>query len=179
MVSPEISVGRTVLNFDVGAASFPVLDDTTPTVEDFDSAKKSMQPGDVVISRLRHYLRQIAVVRTDSAKTAVGSSEFIVLRGCDETLPPEALVLFLRTPVVQTILEYSQDGSQHPRFGDDALLDTPIPAQLLTIAPSLVAAVRSAHAARREAQELLARAQRAVEIAIEQDEKIALAYLNS
>src|SRR5690606_23894652 len=119
----------------------------------------------------------IAVVRTDGSKAAVGSSEFIVLRGRSKDLPPEALALFLRSPVVQTILEYSQDGSQHPRFGDNALLDIPVPANLLAVAPSLVTAVRSAHTARREAQALLAKAQRAVEIAIEDSEAAALAYL--
>ena len=44
---------------------------------------------------------------------------------------------------------------------------------------AIVSAVHSAHAARAKASELLKRAKRAVEIAIEQDEKAALDYLNS
>lgn len=178
MVLPETVIAHPkVLNFDVSAAAHPVIDDSSTTVDEFDSAKKRFRPGDVVISRLRHYLRQIAVVRTSGEAMALGSSEFIVLRGDDELLPPEALVLFLRSRPVQTILEYSQDGSHHPRFSDEDLLTIPVPPMLLKIAPQLVQAVRSAHAARREAQSLLARAQHAVEIAIEQDEKTALAHL--
>lgn len=92
-------------------------------------------------------------------------------------LPPEALAFFLRSRVVQAILEYSQDGSQHPRFSDEALLNIPIPPSLLAIAPSMITALRSAHTARREAQSLLARAQRAVEIAIDDSERAALKYI--
>jgi hypothetical protein len=180
MVAPEdVGTGKRVLNFDVGAAAQPVIDDTSPSVEDFESAKKRFLPGDVIISRLRHYLRQIAVVRTDADAMALGSSEFIVLRPRSTALPQEALVLFLRCLPVQTILKYSQDGSHHPRFSEEDLLAIPVPDSLLALAPQLTAAVRAAHAARREAQALLARAQRAVEVAIEQGEPAALALLKT
>jgi type I restriction enzyme S subunit len=180
MVAPlDVGAGKRVLNFDVGAATQPVIDDSSPSVEDFESAKKRFLPGDVIISRLRHYLRQIAVIRTDAAAVALGSSEFIVLRPRSTALPQEALVLFLRCLPVQTILKYSQDGSHHPRFSEEDLLAIPIPDALLTLAPQLTAAVRAAHAARREAQSLLARAQHAVEVAIEQGEPSALAYLKT
>lgn len=178
MVAPDdVETGKRVLNFDVGAAAHPVIDDTSPSVEDFESAKKRFLPGDVIISRLRHYLRQIAVVRTDAAAVALGSSEFIVLRPRSDALPQEALVLFLRCLPVQTILKYSQDGSHHPRFSEEDLLAIPVPDSLLSLAPKLTAAVRTAHTARREAQVLLAHAQRAVEVAIDQGEPVALALL--
>jgi len=177
MVAPGDIGGSRVLNFDVGAASQAVIDETSPSVEDFDSAKKRFRTGDVIISRLRHYLRQIAVVRTPADVTALGSSEFIVLRPRSDALPQEALVLFLRCLPVQTILEYSQDGSHHPRFSEEDLLAIPTPDALVTVADELTAAVRAAHAARREAQALLARAQRAVEVAIEQGEPAAMKLL--
>lgn len=177
MVSPDDITSSFVLNFDVGAASHVVIDETSPSVEEFDSAKKRFRTGDVILSRLRHYLRQIAVVRTPADATALGSSEFIVLRPKSDRLPQEALVLFLRCLPVQTILKFSQDGSHHPRFSEDDLLAIPVPDALLKIASELTAAVRAAHAARREAQALLARAQHAVEVAIEQGEPAALKLL--
>lgn len=177
MVSPGGIGSDRVLNFDVGAASQVVLDETSPSVEGFDSAKKRFLPGDVVISRLRHYLRQIAVVRTPSDAVALGSSEFIVLRPKTEALPQEAVVLFLRCLPVQTILEYSQDGSHHPRFSEEDLLAIPFPDAMLPISSGLAASVRTVRAARREAQVLLARALRAVEVAIEQGESAAIKLL--
>lgn len=177
MVSLDAIGGARVMNFDVGAASRVVLDESSPSVENFDSAKKRFHPGDVVISRLRHYLRQIAVVRMPADATVLGSSEFIVLRPISEALPQEALVLFLRCLPAQTILKYSQDGSHHPRFSDDDLLAIPVPDAMLAISAELTASVRIAHAARVEAQTLLARAQRAVEVAIEQGEPAAMKLL--
>ncbi|HPW76289.1 MAG TPA: hypothetical protein PLJ32_09965, partial [Kiritimatiellia bacterium] len=73
------------------------------------------------------YLKEIAVVRTGSAIPAVGSSEFVVLRPKAKILSPETLAVFLRLTPGQTILAYSQDGSNHPRFAEDVLLSIPVP----------------------------------------------------
>lgn len=96
--------GRRVRNFDLTDALDPVLDDKvepTPASE-IGSTKKRFQNGDVVISRLRAYLREIALVRTSSEIDAVGSSEFIVLRSHvhnKSTLTPETLLIFLQPSI--------------------------------------------------------------------------------
>lgn len=98
------------------------------------SAKRVIVPGDVIVSRLRPYLRQIAYV--DEAIQGVGqsrpvvSSEFQVLR------PREGesiafLVPFLLTDSVQAILAASQEGGHHPRFRPEVLLSLPLSAALL------------------------------------------------
>lgn len=71
-----------VRNYDVTDALQPILDDEKVPIatEEIGSTKKILGDGDVAISRLRAYLREIAVVRTDGKIPAVGSSEFIVLR---------------------------------------------------------------------------------------------------
>ena len=71
-----------VRNFDLSAALQPVLDDETPVMlaSEVGSLKKRFAAGDVVISKLRSYLREIALVRTSPTAPSVGSSEFIVLR---------------------------------------------------------------------------------------------------
>ena len=71
-----------VRNFDLPDALEPILDDDKEPVacEDVGSLKKTMQNGDVAMSRLRAYLKETAVVRTGTAHLAVGSSEFIILR---------------------------------------------------------------------------------------------------
>ena len=178
------SPGAVVRNFDLGDALQPVLDDTKEPMpaRAVGSAKKRFAAGDVVTSRLRAYLRETALVRTTAAVPSVGSSEFIVLRPHDPARPSlsqAALLAFLRSHPVQTILQWSQDGSHHPRYGDDDLLAIPVPDAVCTAAPRIDALIESILLARASARTLLANAQRAVEIAIEQNEAAALKSLST
>ena len=67
-----------VRSYDVTDALAPVLDaDKKPSaVAEIGSVKKTFKQGDVAVSRLRAYLREIAVVRTGGDIPAIGSSEF-------------------------------------------------------------------------------------------------------
>ncbi len=175
--------GQFVRNFDLNDALQPVLDDTRPPgpARELGSAKKCFQPGDVVTSRLRAYLRETALVRTTSEIPAVGSSEFIVLRPHEETprLSRATLLTFLRSQPVQTILQWSQEGNQHPRYDEDNLLNIPIPDSICAVSAKIDALFDNLLTARTRARTLLAAAQHAVEIAIEQNESAALEYLGS
>lgn len=104
----------------------------SPTSE-IGSAKKLVEPGNVIISRLRPYLRQVAFV--DSAITngecqLLCSTEFFVLQAIDKE-SIAFLVPYLLTTKVQTILAASQEGGHHPRFNESVLSALPIPKQLL------------------------------------------------
>lgn len=172
-----------VRNYDVTDALQPILDDEKEpvTTEEIGSTKKVFKNGDVAISRLRAYLREIAVVRTDGTIPSVGSSEFIVLRPktkADKAIAPETLLTFLRSAPVQTILKWCQDGSQHPRFSEDDLLAIHLPDAVEAASAEIAAIVQEGFAARRKARALLDAAKRAVEIAIEDSEEAALAYLD-
>ena len=158
--------GELVRNFDLTDTLSAVLDDRvspTPAIE-VGSTKKRLQAGDVVISRLRSYLREIALVRTVGSVPAVGSTEFIVLRARGKVpLSQETLLIFLRSVPVQTILKWSQDGSQHPRFNEDDLLAVPIPTAVERISPQVDALVNKALIARAEAGRRLDDAQAEIE----------------
>jgi type I restriction enzyme S subunit len=117
----------------------------------------------VVISRLRSYLKEIAVVRTSHALTTVGSSEFIVLRPTGDGLSAETLMVFLRCLLVQTVLRWSQDGSNHPRFAEEDLLAIPVPDTALCVQKKIDALVHEAIDAHREAARLLEQAKKTVE----------------
>lgn len=171
--------GDRVRNYDLTDALSPFLDDTLePTTADqIGSTKKALAPGDIVISRLRSYLKEIAVVLPGGDTPLVGSSEFIVLRPNRKALSVEALLVYLRSPLIQTILKWCQDGSNHPRFDEKELLAIPIPEKVTAIEKELSAKVKAAIAARRESRRLLDTAKRAVEIAIEESESAALRFL--
>ena len=180
MYTPSPNDTAHVRNFDLPCALQPVLDDEEPLTQasELGSQKKRMKNGDVVISRLRAYLKEIAVVRTSDTALAVGSSEFIVLRPKDGGLSPETLAVFLRLPPVQTYLSYCQDGCHHPRFAEEDLLTIPVPNCLYEVDAQIVNLCKQAFSSRQLAKVLLAKAQRAVEVAIEEGEAAGMALLN-
>lgn len=157
--------GEMVRNFDITDALEPFLDDSRepePAVE-MGSSKKRFRAGDVVVSRLRSYLKEIAVVRTSATPQSVGSSEYIVLRPTGKGLSPETLMVYLRCPLVQTVLKWSQDGSNHPRFTEEDLLAIPVPDKVLSVRKQIDGLVNTAIDARIEAARLLEQAKKTVE----------------
>jgi restriction endonuclease S subunit len=168
-----------VRNYDLTDALSGFLDDTLEptTAAQIGSTKKAFAPGDLVISRLRSYLKEIAIVLPGGETPLVGSSEFIVLRPKQNALPVEALLVYLRSPYVQTILKWCQDGSNHPRFDEKELLAIPVPDKVMSIGKELTAKVKNALTARRESRRLLDTAKRTVEVAIEESEAAALRFL--
>ena len=134
----------------------------------------------MAISRLRAYLREIAVVRTCDAIPSVGSSEFIVLRSKNgqHDISPETLMVFLRSTPVQTILKWCQDGSQHPRFSEGDLLSIPVPDVVADASQRITAIVKEGFASHRQAAQFLESAKCAVEVAIENGEADAMRFVD-
>lgn len=100
------------------------------TVHKLSSSKKRIRKGDVIISRLRPYLKQIAYCDVDF-DNLVGSTEFYVLRPRIEGDSIAFLTPFLLTEPVQQVFQSAVEGSQHPRFQPQDLLELPIPQSLV------------------------------------------------
>ena len=64
---------------------------------------------------------------------------------------------------MQTVLKWSQDGSNHPRFAEEDLLAIPIPDAVLSVQKKIDALVKEAIEARRESARLLDEAKKTVE----------------
>lgn len=170
-----------VRNYDLNDALVPFLEGEKPSTPRnlIASTKKRLHEGDLVVSRLRSYLKEIAIVESGGELPMVASTEFIVLRPRrHDSLPVEALMIYLRSALPQLIFKWSQDGSNHPRFDERELLRMPIPHAVLANVDEYVKSVRAIQKARKRAAELLEAAKRAVEIAIEDSEAAALAYLD-
>lgn len=167
-------------NYDVTDALVPLLDaEKEPSfAADIGSMKKVLKDGDVAISRLRAYLKEVAVVRTGDDIPSVGSSEFIVLRPRGRAISPETLMVFLHSAPVQTILKWCQDGSQHPRFSESDLMSIPVPDAVAQISVQITKTVQDGFSGRHRARKLLEVAKRAVDIAIEDGEPAAMRYLD-
>jgi len=99
------------------------------------SAKRILQAGDVIISRLRPYLRQVAYVdsalfdRNGARNIVVASTEFYVLRSTDD-FNAAALVPYLLSSKIQDVLAAGQEGGHHPRFSKELLSTLPCPDSL-------------------------------------------------
>jgi hypothetical protein len=125
------------------------------------SAKKLLQPRDVIVSRLRPYLRQVALVDAElAAGTGAGiacSTEFYVLRAAGEE-QIGFLVAFLLSDPVQAALAASVEGGHHPRFGQPALERLVVPSEVVAAREELSARVEGAVAAARRSERELAAA---------------------
>lgn len=98
-------------------------------LDQLNSNKKILKNGDVIISRLRPYLHQVAYVDIDSTVQLCASTEFYVLRARNnESIA--FLVPFLLSEAAQTVFSNSVEGSQHPRFKEEDILNLVVPSQL-------------------------------------------------
>lgn len=100
------------------------------------SAKKRALDGDLVVSRLRPYLRQIALVHPSAVAHAHGrplalSTEFYVLAPRAPGDDLAFLVPFLLSVEVQRALAGAQEGGHHPRVPRSSLFAIHVPRSLL------------------------------------------------
>ena len=96
--------------------------------------KKIAREGDVIISRLRPYLKQVGFVDRqllDSCNMPylATSTEYYVLRSKDTKQSIAFLVPFLLSNYAQKILSDSVQGGHHPRFREEVLLELEIPTE--------------------------------------------------
>lgn len=109
------------------------------------STKKQAAPGDLVISRLRSYLEEVSIIpNRKEGYSPLFSTEFITLRAKNNSGSTGWLLAFLLSSSVQTILRWSQTGSNHPRFSSRTLLGIPVPEKVYAQRMKIDALVNSA-----------------------------------
>lgn len=102
------------------------------------SAKKVAQDGDVIISRLRPYLRQVALI-PEGTCNLLGvdklycSTEFFVLRAKQEGSNIAGIVSWLLSKPIQEMLNGAATGGHHPRIGVDLLINAPVDDRYLDV----------------------------------------------
>ena len=178
-VHAKADPARKFLVFDTGDAKDGIITASKSPVagSQIRSAKKHIHPRQVIVSRLRPYLRQVAWVdlglqaeqeplagvrEGTSAELAVAprkiepgidlicSTEFFVLESIDDASIAFLVPFLLSTPV-QAVLAAAQEGGHHPRFNERTLTTLPIPASLAERAKELSVRVEQAVTQAREA----------------------------
>jgi len=107
----------------------------------------------------------------------VASSGFVVID--PRQVAPELLLTFLRLPVICELLDLYASASMYPAITDAHIFGLPLPQIDAAVETQVVANIRDARRAKAQAAQLLEAAKRAVEIAIEDGEPAALAFLDA
>ncbi len=145
--------------------------EVTPTGEAPSRASKKVHQGDIITSTVGPIRRLSAIVGPEQHEH-VCSSGFVVLE--PRVIASEVLLTYLRLPVVCELMDLHTSASLYPSISERDILKLPIPEIPATAAKSIIQNIRPAHSARHEARELLERAKRAVELAIERGEEKAM-----
>jgi restriction endonuclease S subunit len=148
---------------------------TTISMQDAPSrATWHVHTGDILTSTVRP-IRRLSCIINKEQNGFIASSGFVVLK--PEKVPPEVLLTYLRLPLFCELMDLHTSASLYPAISDSDLLSLPFPKISLKAIADITQCVRNAHSARETATTLLDTARRAVEIAIEDSESAALAWL--
>lgn len=126
IITKKQAQGKSIIQINTSDAMGGYLNINSEVNDSINSNKKILRKGDVIISRLRPYLRQVAYVDEDRKEILGASTEFFVIRARNnESIA--YLVPFLLSQPAQLVFENSVEGSQHPRFKEDDVLNLKIP----------------------------------------------------
>lgn len=139
-------------------------------------ATQYVRVGDVITSTVRP-IRRLSAAIDASQDGYVCSSGFVVLQ--PRAISSDVLLTYLRLPPVCTLMDLHTSASMYPAISEADLLALPIPEIPAATQRTIEKSVQAARQAKQHATHLLDTAKRAVEIAIEHDEKSALAYLEA
>lgn len=125
---------------------------TEPHYTKSSSAKKVAVENDFVISRLRSYLKEMAVVPNCNYKMAF-STEYLVYRS-KQSITASLLLPFSLSSYVQSILKWAQMGNEHPRFSSETFGDIFIPNCILAHSNEISAYIAEAIEGQKQSQAL-------------------------
>ena len=125
IITKKQAQGKSIIQINTSDAMGGYLNINSEVNDSINSNKKILRKGDVIISRLRPYLRQVAYVDEDRKEILGASTEFFVIRARNnESIA--YLVPFLLSQPAQLVFENSVEGSQHPRFKEEDVLNLKI-----------------------------------------------------
>lgn len=159
------------LSVDGSATSHEVLGEQAPS-----RATWVVQPGDVITSTVRPIRCLTGLIASEQAGH-ICSSGFAVLT--PKGIPSELLFAYLRLPVICELMDLHTTASMYPAISTRDLMRLPFLLPDEATIKKVKQQVTSARVARREAHELLERARRAVEVAIEKNEAAGMAELRN
>jgi len=140
------------------------------------NARIPVKGGELIISKVRPTRGAIGIIPSDLGDNVICSSAFSVFSVSSPLR--EVIYIFSRSTLGKLQLEKPTKGTSYPTIEDEDVENLKIPLLPLETQQKIAELIQKSHEARKKAKELLERAKRAVEIAIEKDEKEALDYIS-
>ena len=137
-------------------------------------ARRLVSKNDVVISSIEGSLDSCALV-TEEYSGALCSTGFYVLRS--EKINSETLLVLFKSELMQNLLKQNCSGTILTAINKDEFLNIPVPLIDKNKQKQIAVLIKQSFALKKQSEQLLEVAKRAVEIAIEQDEVMALKYI--
>ncbi len=142
------------------------------------NAKINALNGDLLISTVRPNRGAITIVNTDETDLIV-SGAFTVLRKKENSkINTQVLQVLLRTKIYKELLLKYNVGTQYPVIKDDDVLNLMIPIIDEVIQTQIEEKVKESFKLKEESKHLLELAKKAVEVAIEEGEEVAMGLIN-
>jgi len=139
-------------------------------------ARRIVHENDVIISSIEGSLDSCALI-TKEYDNALCSTGFYVINS--NKINSETLLILFKSELIQNILKKGCSGTILTAINKTELKQIPIPLVDYTKQQEISELVEESFALKKQSEEILETAKRAVEIAIEEDEKKAIEYIKS
>jgi restriction endonuclease S subunit len=148
---------------------------TTATGTELPSrARRKVNTNDVIISSIEGSLESCALV-TDEYNNALCSTGFYVINS--KKINSETLLVLFKSEPIQNILKQSCSGTILTAINKNEFQKIPVPLIDKAIQELIKTKLTESFQLKKQSEQLLETAKRAVEIAIEQNEEAALRYI--
>lgn len=137
-------------------------------------ARRIVHAGNIIISSIEGSLQSCALI-TDEYDGALCSTGFFVLNS--DKMNSETMLVLFRSDPIQKLLKQQCTGTILTAFGKAGLMSIPIPDINDDLQEKIRSSVKESFRLRQSSKNLFEAAKHAVELAIEQDEKTAIAYM--
>ena len=138
-------------------------------------ARRRINTGDVIISSIEGSLDSCALV-TEEYNNGICSTGFYVISSKD--LNSETLLILFKSEFMQNILKQHCSGTILTSLNKDDFLNISVPIIKEAVQKQIADLVEQSFALKKKSKQLLEVAKKAVELAIEENEELALNYIN-
>ena len=137
-------------------------------------ARRKVKTGQIVISSVEGSLQSCALI-TEDHNNCLCSTGFYILDS--EDINPETLLVLFKSKVIQALMKQRCSGTILAGITKDDLLSMPLPKIDEELQKDIAVKIQESFNLRRQSKQLLEYAKQAVEMAIEQGEDVAIAWL--
>jgi len=137
-------------------------------------ARRQVNAGQVIISSIEGSLQSCALITSEFDKSLCSTGFYVI---DSENINSETLLVLFKCELMQALMKQRCSGSILAGITKDELLSMPLPRIDENVQREIAVKVRQSFELRDKSKQLLEYAKQAVEIAIEQGEDAALAWL--